>query len=190
MDDVNPYAAPQHDLPLNAAAPEPGFGIWRDGELLLMREDALLPDRCVMCNAPAAGRRVRVSLRWLAPIHVFGFSIPLFERGARIEVGVCPRHRRRRRLAMAAVWLLYALGLSMVIVALANFPPRLPFVLPNWLVLDLMAGGLIVMISAPICETLLVSPPVKPHSIQGGYIRLKKVDPDYLAELPPFRIED
>src|SRR4051794_1182427 len=35
----------------------------REGSLLVMSPDAVLPDRCVKCNAPAEGRRLLVTLR-------------------------------------------------------------------------------------------------------------------------------
>jgi hypothetical protein len=69
MEDINPYAAPRHDLPLNALADEPAGSVWRDGELLVMRKGAVLPDRCVKCNAPAEGGRLRYVQLWHDPIY-------------------------------------------------------------------------------------------------------------------------
>jgi hypothetical protein len=56
---LNPYAAPkaklEEALPAGAA--------WRDGKLVRMDREGALPDRCVLCNAPA-GKRVARTLYW------------------------------------------------------------------------------------------------------------------------------
>lgn len=62
MADINPYAAPQHGIVVNPPAVDPSGGVWRDGKLLVMHKKAVLPDRCVKCNQPAGGRRLKRSL--------------------------------------------------------------------------------------------------------------------------------
>jgi hypothetical protein len=49
---------PEHDVALDA---------WRDGSLLVLAPDAVLPDRCVKTDLPADGRTVEVSLLWHEP---------------------------------------------------------------------------------------------------------------------------
>ena len=39
-------------------------GIWRSGNLLVMRKGAQLPDRCVKTNQPAYGKRLKLLLQW------------------------------------------------------------------------------------------------------------------------------
>src|SRR5438045_334031 len=73
--------APQpvaHSTPLSAGITlEDGYvlppppmsnGIWRDGKTLVMMKEAFLPDRCVKCNGPANGYRLRRRLSWHEPI--------------------------------------------------------------------------------------------------------------------------
>ena len=57
----NPYAAPQSDL-----APQhgPDGGLWRQGRWLMVRNGAVFPDRCVKCNVPVDGCRVKQKLTW------------------------------------------------------------------------------------------------------------------------------
>src|SRR5882762_3300178 len=43
-------------------------GIWRDSSTLVMTKDASLPDRCVKCNAPANGLRLKRRLAWHSPV--------------------------------------------------------------------------------------------------------------------------
>jgi hypothetical protein len=59
---------------------EPVGSLFRDGNKLVMLKDAVLPDRCARCNAPAEG--FRATFRFL----------PM-----KIEVGLCPAHRKRHR---------------------------------------------------------------------------------------------
>ena len=54
--DYNPYAAPQSEVVPSRQEPGIEEGAWRDGSLLVVvSQDAELPDRCVKCNAPAGG---------------------------------------------------------------------------------------------------------------------------------------
>lgn len=51
---VNPYAARSHVESSCAAG-----GVWRYGNMLVVQSGAVLPDRCIRCNAPAEGLRLR-----------------------------------------------------------------------------------------------------------------------------------
>lgn len=187
MDDFNPCATSQHDLPPAATACKAsGGGFWRDGELLLMRLDAALPDRCVKCNAPAEGCRLKLTLPGL-------LSLPVFLLGTRlrpIQIGLCPRHRRRIVLEETGFWFLLILSASATFVGINRFDVRVPLARQSWLVLGLLVGGVSVFTCVAIFGWLLE--PLKLHRfkdgspMQGGYFRLKKVDPGYLAQLPPF----
>ena len=76
--------------------------VWRDGPRLVLHETkAVLPRRCVACNAPTDGRltRVRVSERISALVFcllfllfIWGFA---FVRRVRLRLGLCEHHRQR-----------------------------------------------------------------------------------------------
>ena len=51
-------SGPDHDV---------AVGAWRDGDLLVMAPDAVLPDRCVKTDLPAGGRTAEVPLLWHEP---------------------------------------------------------------------------------------------------------------------------
>ena len=53
----------------NGSAPDVdrAHGAWRDGALLVMAPDAVLPDRCVKTDLPADGRTAEVALLWHEP---------------------------------------------------------------------------------------------------------------------------
>ena len=67
MSDFNPYAPPQAEIvDRNLILGEKG-DLWRDGKLLLIRKGAELPDRCLKCNEPAEGYRLKRTLSWHPP---------------------------------------------------------------------------------------------------------------------------
>ena len=78
---MNPYAAPKANV-----EDIPSGKLWREGKLVRMDGEALLPARCVMCNEEAKERVVR-TLYWTpatwrylsiaAPIAIFGGGIVL-----------------------------------------------------------------------------------------------------------------
>lgn len=123
-DEENPYAPPKvHEV---RPVERPGLA-WRDGQMLMVRKGAELPDRCLKCNASAEGYRFKRSLTWLSPywailILVCGpipFAIIylcLCARG-KLTAGLCPVHRTSRRRAIAIGWLTVLLGVGSMIVA-------------------------------------------------------------------------
>lgn len=80
-------------------------GVTRDGSLVRSGPEAEWPDRCVVCNAPAHGSRLKVHLTWYPPqIYFLLPALPLFflaaaflNQSATIHVGLCDAHSRRRR---------------------------------------------------------------------------------------------
>jgi hypothetical protein len=55
---LNPYAAPRSRLEASSTAPD----VWREGDLVRLSREGTLPDRCVLCNQEAGGRRVKRNL--------------------------------------------------------------------------------------------------------------------------------
>jgi hypothetical protein len=189
MSEVNPYAPPQHDVVLEAILAEPGGGIWREGKLLVMHKNAVLPDRCVKCNQPAYGRLKRslsyhhpaLYLLILASIWIYIIVALIVRHTAKIEIGLCERHRSKRRRAIAMSWLLVVGGIAAIIagIGLGDNRGATP-----WIALTLLLGGVIAFLVGLI-YTAFVVPPVAPHKIDKEYVWLKKVGPDFLATFPP-----
>lgn len=190
MSDVNPYAAPQSDEAVQAFAPEAGGGVWREGKILVMHKRAVLPDRCVKCNAPAHGGRLKRSLSWhhpavylLVAIHIFIYIIValIVRHTAKIEIGICERHRQKRWNAIATSWLLVLAGVALFILGLvvSDRPGPTPWYVPTLII----AGG--VAFLAGLIYAAVVVPPVSAQKINKEYVWLKKVNPEYLAQLPP-----
>src|SRR5918992_369607 len=89
-DPMNPYASPQSVFGPFQLAEEPR-GAWRDGDLLVLRRDGVLPDRCIKCNRPAEGYRQERKLNWVHPrwkvlflLLIGSFMVLLFVRQQRI----------------------------------------------------------------------------------------------------------
>jgi hypothetical protein len=54
-------------LPPPPSVGMPGSGVWRDQSKMVVSKGALLADRCVKCNAPATGPRLKKKLSWHHP---------------------------------------------------------------------------------------------------------------------------
>ncbi|HVX63509.1 MAG TPA: hypothetical protein VHC19_23005 [Pirellulales bacterium] len=190
MADINPFAAPQEDVVAQALLAEPGGGVWRDGRLLVMQKQAILPDRCVKCNQPAGGGRLTRKLSWhhpafflliLASIWIYLIVVLIVRQTAKIDIGMCELHRRKRRNAILASWLIILAGIAAIVigtVASSDMGGPTPAYVPA-----LFIGGLLAFLGGLIYAAIAV-PPVAPNKIDKDYVWLKKVHPAYLAELP------
>ncbi len=153
-----------------------------------MTKDAELPDRCVKCNAPANGYRLKRNLSWHPPVWYFLILISLLvyiivalviRHTAKIQVGLCEEHRRQRRWAIALGWIGSLAGIGLIAFS-ASLQDTQWF--PIGLVLGLLFffGFLIYGIS--------VSQVVAPKKIDKRFVWLKKVSPDLLAKLPDWNV--
>src|SRR4051794_37594891 len=104
MREFNPYAPPEAEV-VHAPSGRDEGGVWRDGLLLVMSKDGELPDRCLKCNLPAHGWRLKRNLSWhpqgwylLILLHVLVYVIAalIVRKKATIMVPLCECHRRRR----------------------------------------------------------------------------------------------
>ncbi len=119
---------PGRAVPVPApTAPAPAL-VMRSGSLLVMSSPAVLPDRCVKCNAPALGGRLKRTLYWHHPaIYLLLLCSPLIfiivalvaRDRAEAEVGLCARHLARRKRDMLASICLVLAGATMLIAGLA-----------------------------------------------------------------------
>jgi hypothetical protein len=153
----------------------------REGSLLVMSPEAVLPDRCVKCNAPADGQRLVVSLTWspstsnliqLAILFMFSVLWRSSYR-AEVEVGICRRHfwRVRRNSALGACGIVA--GLAMIAISVWR-GAEYGYVL---------LAGIVVLFAAPICMSaagrLLSASRIEPRIVW-----IKGACPEFLATLP------
>lgn len=133
MNAFNPYAAPQadHEFESLVAISDDSERLWRDGGLLVMDKTASLPGRCVVCNAPASGTTLRRRLAWHAPgwyllvllnLGFYVITALIVTKKARISIGLCEAHRKRRRRWMALAISLSVIGFILSFACLAISP--------------------------------------------------------------------
>jgi len=132
-----------------------------------MMKEAPLPDRCVKCNAPANGVRLRRSLSWHHPVLyvlifvgvlIYVILAAVLSKRAMIYVGLCAEHFQRRRKRIAIGWILLASGLLFAPVAFANDYP-----LMGVLGLTVFLFGLIWL----IVVSRVVTPKIQSRCSQG-----------------------
>lgn len=158
----------------------PSGGLWRDESTLVMEKNATLPDRCVKCNEPAMGVRLKRKLSWHHPILyilifgglVFYLIIALIVRKtATLDVGVCARHLKKRRQGIVISWLLIIGGIVGFFAALSLNEGGLAL-----LGMVLFLGGVIYGIVAARL--------VAPSKIDDRLVWLRGLNKDYLSDLP------
>ncbi|RSZ59361.1 hypothetical protein HF313_02955 [Massilia atriviolacea] len=169
----NVYAAPKSSF-----QEAPLAHCWREGDMLVAPAQSRLPLRCVKCNAPATLDRPR-AFYWNHPgwylllLVVVYVAIALFVRKkAIVSIGLCGRHRRRRRLLSWGGYGLFALGLYALMSAI---DPVRPFL--GWVGCLLMLAGIL---CASIGARLLRVVRITDHEI-----RFKGCGPAFLDSLPP-----
>jgi hypothetical protein len=196
MSDFNPYAAPVTDLSTPRSPDE--VGVWRDGDLLIMSKDGELPDRCLKCNAPAEGWRLRRNLSWhpqgyyliiLFNLIIYVIVALIVRKTAKVQVPLCPEHRRRRRRFIALAWLGCLLGPAVIVVgAIAGDSLRgsVSSDVADSVTVGVILAGLGLFI-AGLVLAVIVSNTVSIAKIDKRYVWMKKVSPALLAGLPDWR---
>lgn len=180
MSEFNPYAPPSASEGLLPIGTTLG-GVWRDGEILVMHKRAELPDRCMRCNQPANGDRLRRKLSWHKPQWYLLILISLWiylivalcvREKATIQAGICQAHRRKRRTGIILAWLCFFGAIVPIVIGADNHDM-------TWLI---SVGSLMIVLSGVL--GLVYSNFVGTKKIDAHYVWLKKVCPEYLAQLP------
>ena len=160
--------------------PPPMAGIWRDDRTLVLDKNALLPEYCVKCNAPADGARVRKKLSWHHPLlYVLIFGALLFyvllsmalSKRATIDFGLCKEHKQRRQKLMTIGFVLLAGGLIMPFI---GFGFDYPGVGVFGILFFLFAVGWLIIVSRVVTV----------KKIDDRYAWLTGVHKDFLARFP------
>ena len=177
---------PAQDFPQSQAyAHEPynsdyAQGVWRDGSLLVMTKETVLPNRCIKCNSPAI-KLLRRTVEWYPRyvilvfllIRIVGLILYFCTRKrVTVYVGLCEDHLNRRRFGMLAGGALLLLGLLFFFGALSSESPQ--FAIPALL---LFLTGIVVMVT--MWRTIAAK------KIQEPYVWVKGVHADFLDTLPP-----
>ena len=160
------------------------FGVWRDGNRLVMSKDAQLPYICIKTNRPATAW-LRRKLYWHHPaiyltilisIWIYVIVALIVRKKADIQVGLSAESFSRRRWSIAGGWLGFLLGAGLFVVGIAESRPT------NDLIFLVPAGLLIGLIAAAVGATLASI--VRPTRITDKFVWLKGAHPEFLASLP------
>lgn len=128
MSDFNPYRAPSAEF-LGKQLVD--FGMWRDGELLVMCKGCDFPDRCVKCNDDAEGYRLNRNFYWqprwyylilltfpffvILSLILFAVVSLIFRKQAKLLLPLCPRHRRARIRDIFIGWSGFLVGIGLIV---------------------------------------------------------------------------
>jgi hypothetical protein len=158
----------------------PGSGVWRSKSTLVMSKGAALPDRCVKCNEPAHGIRLKRKLTWhhpaiylliLVAVLIYLIVSLILRKRATVEFGLCERHLAIRRRNMLITWVLFLLGVAGFVVAV---------VAENGIY---VLVGAILLLGALIYGLVVVRV-VSPSRIDDKFVWLRGVNKNYLSQLP------
>jgi hypothetical protein len=167
MTEPNPYAPPATDGLEGPPKKKTGkrktaskeLRVWREGDCVVMdKDEARLPKRCVVCNAPIVGERVARQFVWHPPwvyaTMVCGWLPYMLlassmRKGAKVELGLCAVHHERRRDGLRIAWIGGAAALLLLIFgAVSHTTPLLMLGLLLMIVLP-FAGGRMARVAYP-----------------------------------------
>jgi hypothetical protein len=183
-DDFNPYAPPI-DVPEERAPARRGgggsggHGVWREnGQAVMAREGAELPDRCVICNAPTE-YKLRKTFLWHPPGYYalilagwlfYLIAILFVRKSATVELGLCEQHLTRRKNGLIITWAGLAIGLVVLIAGLSATSPALILFGVVVLLVCLAVGGSMARVASAA-------------RIDDSYLWLKAGEP-FVSSLP------
>lgn len=175
----NPYA-PSSAVLGDRSGPVEAEGCWRDGALLIVTHNSVLPKRCVKCNAPTELPIKERKLYWHHPgiylvlvINVLLYLIVALIARKKIAVapGLCAEHAKRRRFGIAIAWAGLGGGLLLVFVGAAQGPGFL-----------IILGILLILICVII--GMLMSRVLYPKIIDERGAHLKGAGEEFLSSIP------
>jgi hypothetical protein len=155
-------------------------GLWRTNNRLVTRSETPFPDRCVRCNAPANGYRLKRQLYWHPPAYYLFILLNLLiyaivaicvRKKAIVHIGLCDKHRVRRKWGIVMCWLGVLGGLGMIVGGAIGGSGIVALLGVVLLLGGAIYGGLT---GAGISAT----------KITRENVWLKGVNKDFLAELP------
>jgi hypothetical protein len=157
-----------------------GAGVWREGDKLVMHKQAVLPDRCVKCNAPTNNEYLHRKLTWLHPAWlllilaswlIYLIVYLVIRKKAEVDLGLCEQHRANRRAAITVGWVTALLGIGCFILAISSDTPGFIFL------------GILLFLFGLIFGSYAANV-VSVTKMDDNYIWIKRVHRDYLANFP------
>jgi hypothetical protein len=165
-----------------AAMPSAG-GLWRSNKRLVARTETVFPDRCIKCNTPAGGFRLKRTLYWVHPAYfllilcnllVLLIVYLIVRKKAVVHIGLCEQHRSKRKRGLIIGWSSVALGIILMCCA--------GFMSSGWGFFI----GLLVLLGGGITGAVMARA-VTPTKVDKEYVWLAGVHRDFMAGLPEWK---
>jgi hypothetical protein len=154
--------------------------VWRYERQMVTRSDTPLPDRCVRCNAPAKGFRLKRKLSWHPPAYfllafagllVYIIVAMCVRKEATLYIGLCETHRAQRTRFILGSVIGGLIGLGLLLVGAAYQSGVLAFT------------GLVLILTAMILAAVK-APVISTAKIENDFVWVKGANDAFLAELP------
>jgi hypothetical protein len=169
---VLPYLTPMAAQPM---------GVWREGKVLIVAKETVLPPTCVKCNRPSDGRPIRRKFWWYPPAWLLLILVPygvllcfivvlIIRKSGVVHYSMCEAHRRRR-------WAWGAGGLALSAVGLGGAVYVASQDAFQW-----MSVGLVTFIAGLVVAVVAQS--LRPKRIDAHYVWLKGAGEEFLAQFP------
>lgn len=184
QDSFNPYRVPDAGAALPGSMPPlPDEALWRDGNELVCRRDAVLPPHCIKCDARLReDERKAHTFYWHTPwllllvlvsVLVYAIVAVIVRKRSAHLLGLCQAHRRRRA------------GFLSLMVGAVLVPPALGYAIGS--ATDAQTGTVagIVLFLAMFVAGIRGARLLIPRRIDEGYARYRGVCDAFLARLPP-----
>jgi hypothetical protein len=155
-------------------------GLWRTKNQLVTRSEIEFPDRCVRCNAPANGYRLKRQLYWHPPAYflfillnlvIYAIVAVCVRKKAIVHIGLCDKHRVRRKWGIVVCWIGVLGGFGMIISGAVGGAGIVALI------------GIVLLLGAAIYGGI-TGARISAARITKENVWLKGVNKDFLAELP------
>jgi len=153
---------------------------WRDHDKLVMALEAVLPDRCIVCNASADGRRFPLTISYnhklsKAALLVGVASVSYKE--VKLPVGLCATHVSGQQLNVFLGIGVMIAGLVVAFAAIFSFTSAKTVSGP---IIVMMLGFIVSMLGA----VLMSHNPLEIEDANDACFWIKGASPEFLANLP------
>ncbi|MCA9127939.1 MAG: hypothetical protein KDB22_12675 [Planctomycetales bacterium] len=175
MDETNPYAPPTTAPELVQEKFEDGR-VWRDGQLMVIRSGAAIPQRCFVTGKPT-NTSVDISLTWPGPFPHRLFSDWL-GRKVKLSVPINPAVYRDHVRAVNFGFARLIFGITLVGCTLMLWGMSI-----SWI--TLMFGALLIITGFYSCSRQPIA--LNILRVEDDLLILRDVHQDCLAELPPWK---
>ena len=145
-----------------------GYGLWRQGDRVVATREADFGDACFKCGEPCKGWRWRNTLYWHEPwvfililfpgILVYAIVALCIRKNAKVSVGLCEAHRKRRVRGILMTWLLSLLAVAALVGGIAIATQRRG---GEWGIVPILSSFVLIIVAIIVGSRVRVLSPKK-----------------------------